>query len=337
MATRRRRAPRTTGSNRTPRLARLAAAAAAALAAGLALVVSAPPSLAQTAALVGAVPVRAGAAHTAAAGRAGAARAGTARSSAPSGVQAKAAAIANASTGTVLWSRELNTERPIGSITKVMTALVVISAGNLNRTITIPSAVVSYVEEHDASSAGLHPGDKLTAAELLEGLLLPSGADAAYALADAYGPGLANFIGKMNAVAKALGMTRTHFSNFDGLPWPTEYSTYSTPADLLTLGRVAMASRLFRSIVAQRSYRLAAGQGHHAYLWHNLDPLLGVYPGAIGIKTGYTAAAGHCLLFEATRNGRSLIGVTLDSPGVGTTVNGADPTRLLNWAFSLPA
>ena len=315
MATRGRRAPRMVRTLRTTRLA-----GAAALAAGLALVVSAPPSLAQTAAPASAAPARVGAA----------------RSSAPSGVQAKAAAIADASTGAVLWSRELNTERPIGSITKVMTALVVISDGDLNRTITIPSAVVSYVQEHDASSAGLHPGDKLTATELLEALLLPSGADAAYALADAYGPGLTKFIGKMNAVAKALGMTRTHFSNFDGLPWPTEYSTYSTPADLLTLGRVAMTSRVFRSIVAQRSYRLAAGNGHHAYLWHNLDPLLGVYPGAIGIKTGYTAAAGHCLLFEATRNGRSLIGVTLDSPGVGTTVNGADPARLLNWAFSLP-
>jgi len=316
MATRGRRAPRTTRANRTLRLA-----AGSALAACLVLAIAAPPSLAQTAAPASAAPAR----HAAT------------RSTAPSGVRAKAAAIANASTGTVLWSRELNTERPIGSITKVMTALVVITAGDLNRTITIPSAVVSYVQQHDASSAGLHPGDKLTAAELLEALLLPSGADAAYALADAYGPGLANFIGKMNAVAKALGMTRTHFSNFDGLPWPTEYSTYSTPADLLTLGRVAMESRVFRSIVAQRSYRLAAGNGHRAYLWHNLDPLLGVYPGAIGIKTGYTAAAGHCLLFEATRNGRFLIGVTLDSPGAGTTVNAADPTRLLNWAFSLPA
>ncbi len=319
MATRGRRAPRTTRANRTLRTARLAAGSA--LAAGLALAITAPPSLAQTAAPASAVPAR----HA------------TARSSAPSGVQAKAAAIANASTGTVLWSRELNTERPIGSITKVMTALVVISDGDLNRTITIPSAVVSYVQEHDASSAGLHPGDKLTASELLNALLLPSGADAAYALADAYGPGLTKFIGKMNAVAKALGMTRTHFSNFDGLPWPTEYSTYSTPADLLILGRVAMTSRAFRSIVAQRSYRLAAGDGHHAYLWDNLDPLLGAYPGAIGIKTGYTAAAGHCLLFEATRNGRWMIGVTLDSPGTGTTVNAADPTRLLNWAFSLPA
>jgi len=254
----------------------------------------------------------------------------------PSGVQAQAAAIADASDGTVLWSRDLNTERPIGSITKVMTAVVVIDAGDLNRMITVPSAVVGYVNTYDASTAGLRPGDTLTATQLLAALLVPSGADAAYTLALAYGPGLVAFIAKMNATAEALGLTRTHFSNFDGLPWPTEYSTYSTAADLLTLGRFAMQSAVFRSIVDQRTYRVAARSGHHAYVWQNTDPLLGAYPGAIGIKTGYTQAAGHCLLFEATRDGRSFIGVTLGSPGVGTTVNGADPTLILNWAFSLP-
>ena len=70
--------------------------------------------------------------------------------------------------------------------------------------------------------------------------MLPSGADAAYVLAKAYGPGLTGFINKMNATAKKLGMTRTHFANFDGLPWPGEYSTYSTAASLLKLGRAAM-------------------------------------------------------------------------------------------------
>jgi D-alanyl-D-alanine carboxypeptidase (penicillin-binding protein 5/6) len=255
----------------------------------------------------------------------------------PTGVQARAAAIAVASTGRVLWSRDLNTEVPMASITKVMTALVVIRAGHLGRRITVPSAVIGYVDEYDASSAGLWPGDTLTAAQLLEALLLPSGADAAYTLAEAYGPGLSTFIAKMNATAKRLGMTRTRFSNFDGLPYPTGYSTYSTPANLLKLGRVAMASAVFRSIVDRRSYEVASGSGHHAYLWVNLNPLLGVYRGAIGIKTGFTPAAGHCLLFEATRDGRSFIGVNLDSPGVGTTVNGAAATRMLNWAFSLPS
>jgi D-alanyl-D-alanine carboxypeptidase (penicillin-binding protein 5/6) len=252
----------------------------------------------------------------------------------PAGVQARAAAIEVASTGQVLWSRDLNTEVPMASITKVMTALVVIRAGRLGRRITVPSAVTGYVEAHDASSAGLRPGDTLTASQLLAALLLPSGADAAYTLAEAYGPGLSAFIAKMNATAKSLGMTRTHFSNFDGLPYPTGYSTYSTPANLLKLGRVAMTSAVFRSIVDRRSYRVASGPGHHAYFWANLNPLLGVYRGAIGIKTGYTPAAGHCLLFEVTRGSRSFIGVNLDSPGVGTTVNGADATQMLNWAFS---
>ena len=96
-----------------------------------------------------------------------------------------------------------------------------------------------------------------------------------------------------------------------------------------------MRSALFRSIVDQRTYRIAKGSGHHAYLWHNLNPLLGRYPGAIGIKPGYTGAAGQCLLFEATRNGYSVIGVTLDSPGSIGTVTIADPTRILNWAFSV--
>ena len=275
---------------------------------------------------------------TAAASAAPAASAASAASSSagPAGVGAKSAAVEVAATGRLLWSRGLNTERPMASITKVMTALVVIRAGDLNRKITIPSAVVGYVREWDASNAGLRPGDKLTAGQLLYGMLLPSGADAAYALAEAYGPGRTAFIAKMNATARLLGMTRTHFSNFDGLPWPTPYSNYSTAANLLTLGRAAMRSALFRSVVDHRSYRIAAGSGHHAYLWRNLNPLFGHYPGAIGIKPGYTGTAGQCLLFEATRNGYSVIGVTLHSPGSITDLNRADATRILNWAFSLP-
>jgi D-alanyl-D-alanine carboxypeptidase (penicillin-binding protein 5/6) len=252
----------------------------------------------------------------------------------PSGVTAPEAAIENAATGALLWSRELNTERPMASITKVMTALVVIRQGNLGRQITIPYAALAYIRKWGASNAGLRPGDRLTARQLLEGLILPSGADAGYALAQAYGPGIPAFINKMNATAKLMGLTRTHFSNFDGLPWPTAYSNYSTAANLITLGRTAMQSALFRSIVDQRTYRLPAGSGHHAYLWRSTNPLLGSYPGAIGIKTGWTPAAGHCLLFEATRSGHTLIGVFLDSPGPGSTVNGADAVRILNWAYS---
>ena len=266
-------------------------------------------------------------------GAAPAARA-AASSTGPSGVGARSAAVENAANGRLLWSRGLNTERPMASITKVMTAFLVIRAGHLDRTITVPAAVTGYVRAHNASNAGLHPGDKLTARQLLYALLLPSGADAAYTLARAYGPGIPAFVARMNASARLLGMTRTHFSNFDGLPYPTPYSNYSTAANLLVLGRAAMLIPAFRSVVDQRSYRLAAGSGHHAYRWKNLNPLVGHYPGAIGIKPGYTRAAGQCLLFEATRNGHSVIGVTLHSPGSISSVNPADATRILNWAFS---
>ena len=175
----------------------------------------------------------------------------------PSGIQVKGAALANGATGSILWSLGLNTERPIGSIVKVMTALVVIQAGDLNREITVPESVIAYLEKQDQpSTAGLYPGDRLTALELLEALLLPSGCDAAYTLAQAYGPGLSAFIAKMNAEAGRLGLTSTYFSNFDGLPWPSEDSTWLTPKNLITLGRYAMSYPVFSMIVGQASYSL---------------------------------------------------------------------------------
>ena len=254
--------------------------------------------------------------------------------SGPTGIRIKAGALANAATGQILWSQDLNTERPIGSIVKVMTALVVLRAGNLDQTITVPKSVLAYLKKQDQpSTAGLIPGDKLTARELLEALLLPSGCDAAYTLAEAYGPGLDAFIAKMNAEAQQMGLTSTYFSNFDGLPWPSEHSTWSTPTNLITLGQHAMRYGVFRSIVGQASYSLPAGDGHHAYKWQNTNPLIGKYAGAIGIKTGDTKAAGNCLLFEATRGGLTLIGVTLGTPGNDISAAGPVATKVLNWGF----
>jgi serine-type D-Ala-D-Ala carboxypeptidase (penicillin-binding protein 5/6) len=256
---------------------------------------------------------------------------------APAGIQALGGALANAATGQILWSLGLNTERPIGSIVKVMTALVVIRAGDLDQEITVPQSVIGYLEsqsQDQPSTAGLIPGDQLTTLELLEALLLPSGCDAAYTLAMAYGPGVDAFIAKMNAEARSLGLTGTYFSNFDGMPWPSETSTWSTPANLITLGRDAMSYGVFASIVGQASYSLPAGDGHHAYQWQNTNPLIGAYAGAAGIKTGDTNAAGNCLLFEATRNGLTLIGVTLGTPGDDITATGPPASRLLNWGFN---
>ena len=255
---------------------------------------------------------------------------------APRNVKARGAVLADAATGTELWSRDVGVERPIGSITKVMTALVVIGAGDLGREIRVPAAVIPYVDKYGANSAGLHPGDVLTAQQLLEALLLPSGCDAAYTLAMAYGPGMPAFLAKMNATARQMGMLHTYFTSPDGLPYPTEYSTYSTPADLVTLGLTAMQSPVFRSIVAQPWYQIRKGPGHHAYWWNNTNDLIGTYPGADGIKDGFTDAALHCLLFEATRGDLSLIGVVLGSPATGPASGAQAAAQVLNWGFGLP-
>ena len=260
--------------------------------------------------------------------------ASSAASAAPAGVQARWAELANAATGADLWSRSSVSERPMGSITKVMTAYVVIEAGGLNRVITVPKGIVAYDKKYDASTAGLVPGEKLTALQLLYAMLLPSGCDAAYTLATAYGPGLVAFIAAMNATAQKLGLTKTHFADPSGLPDPGEYTTYSTARDLVSLGRDAMNLAVFRQVVATQSYRLAAGAGHRAHTWENLNLLLTRYPDAIGIKTGFTVAAGECLLFEARRGGTTLIGVVLHSSASDQNTPVTDATAMLNWGFS---
>jgi D-alanyl-D-alanine carboxypeptidase (penicillin-binding protein 5/6) len=297
----------------------------------LAPVAAAPAAMAATAAPAGtaAVTTPAGTAT-----RAGTATPGArALTRAPRGVQAQAGALVDAATSAAMWSRGMNTERPMASITKVMTAIVVLRAGDLHRRIQVPKGVVPYDHKYDASNAGLRPGDYLTTRELLEAMLLPSGCDAAYALAKSYGPGWTAFIATMNSTAQRMGLAHTHFSNFDGLPWPTGRSTYSTPRDLIALGRAAMQYPVFRSIVIQQSYHLAATPRHHAYVWRTTNMLLHGYPGTIGIKTGSTNAAGYCLLFEAHQNGRVLLGVVLHSSGSDPLAAFKDATKLLDWGF----
>lgn len=253
----------------------------------------------------------------------------------PRGVKAKGAVLANATTGQVLWARAPGTERPMASVTKVMTALLVLQGRHLGRLIRVPKAAVSYAWKNGGETASLHAGDVLTTGELLAALLLPSGADAAYTLASAYGPGLRTFVARMNATAAQLGMRHTHFTSPDGLPYPNETSTYSTPSDLLILGRAVMRYPAFRSLVRQPFYHLPKGRTHHQYWWDNTDALVWAYRGALGIKDGYTDKAGHCLLFEAYRNRRTLIGVVLDSPPTGFGAGTHDAEKMLNWGFRL--
>lgn len=247
-------------------------------------------------------------------------------------ISAAAGMLVNVSTGKELWGREQNIERSIASLTKVMTALVVIRAGHLSRLIRITQAEVDYVLTYGASNAGLHAGDILTARQLLNAMLLPSGADAAMALAISYGPGIHKFIGKMNALARRLHLNRTHFTNFDGL----QSTDVSTPGDLVKLGEAAMRERTFRNVAKRKRYVLHYwAHRHHRYLWHNTNLLLKRYPGVIGIKTGWTPVAGECLLFEATHRKKILIGVVLDSSPTNDGVTFVDAAKLLNWGFDL--
>ncbi len=308
------------GSMRTGRL--LTAAGIAASLAGTALAVAAPAQAA-------AAPTPAHAAVAAPA------HAVSGTTPGPGAITAAYAEIEDNTTGSELWGQSEDTEVPMGSITKVMTAIVVLqSAGlNLSQLNTVPAGIVDYDNKYGASTAALVPGQRLTTLQLLYALLVPSGCDAAYTLAQAYGPGLDGFIAKMNATAAALGLKNTHFSDFSGLPDPTEYSTYSTPSDLIRLGRVAMRLPLFASIVKTGSYHVDAVTGEHpAFTWKTTNPLLGVYPGTEGIKTGSTDAAGDCLLFEAFKGNEDVIGVVLDDPSWGVVTTDAE--ALLNYGFA---
>jgi serine-type D-Ala-D-Ala carboxypeptidase (penicillin-binding protein 5/6) len=254
---------------------------------------------------------------------------------APAGVKAKAGILVDAATGQVLWSRNANAVLPIASIAKVMTALVILQAGGLSEQIAVPAAVTGYVAQNQANAAGLVPGQVFTADQLLHVMMVVSAADAAYTLANAYGPGLPAFIAKMNAEAARLGLAHTHFTSPDGLPYPTETSTYSTAVEVVRLGEVAMSYPGFRSIVDLRAYNLPAGGGHSAISVSTDSYFLKTYPGAVGIKTGFTDAAGHTLLFEAVRGGRPLIGDVLGSSVNGFAAAALDSAKVLNWGFSL--
>ncbi|MEU1980346.1 serine hydrolase [Nocardia sp. NPDC019395] len=251
----------------------------------------------------------------------------------PDGIQAPGAALAEANTGAILWSRAPDTRVPIASIAKVMTAVVVLESGDLERPVTVGQSAVADTAAHGGSTADLVPGEVLTARQLLYAMMLPSGCDAAYALAEAYGPGRAGFVAKMNATARRLGMPNTYFSDPSGLPVPDDFSTYSTPAELVRLGRHAMNHPVFREIVKSEIYHQPAGPGNRDHVWETTNGLLREYAGTTGIKTGSTNAAGTCLLFEASRGGQRLIGVVLNSSPDDLDAATADAKRIMDWGF----
>jgi D-alanyl-D-alanine carboxypeptidase (penicillin-binding protein 5/6) len=261
-------------------------------------------------------------------------------------VTASGAFMFNSTTGATLFSKAADTRRPMASTTKIMSALVVLSTPglNLSRKIQLTQTHVNYTTSVSGSSAHIYVGDKLTTAGMLNAMLAPSGCDAAAALADAYGTGTSftarktNFVAKMNAKAKALGLTNTKFDSFDGNS-PTK-NNWTTPRDLAKLTRTALKNTTFAGIVKTpyaKATATATNGNPRWYTWKNSNMLIRpktdadpgyAYPGAIGVKTGTNTPAGPCLVFAVTRNGKTVIGVLLNDANRYT-----DAIKLGNWTF----
>ena len=216
-------------------------------------------------------------------------------------ISAEKAIVLDAATGRILYEKNADSQSLIASTTKIMTALVVCEQCNVLDRMRIPKEAVGI----EGSSMYLQEGEVLTIQELLYGLMLHSGNDAAVALAIYCGGTVEGFAELMNDKARNLGMTGTHFENPNGLDAPGHYST---ARDLAILAAYAMDNPIFYKTVSAKTVTIG-----NRYL-RNHNKLLWQVEGADGVKTGYTKAAGRILVSSATRNGRRLIAVTINAP-----------------------
>jgi D-alanyl-D-alanine carboxypeptidase (penicillin-binding protein 5/6) len=225
-------------------------------------------------------------------------------------------------TGEVLWRRDPERVLPIASLTKMMTALLVVRTQRPADEVPIPRK-----RFYEGSAVGVLPGGKNVPVEtLLYGLLLPSGNDAAHALARHVGGSEQGFLDLMNQHAAELGLRCTHYTSPDGL---IDEGNHSCAVDLAAEARAILDVPRLAKIVGSRSaVEPLPIKGGKVWLYNN-NPLLRLgYPGTIGIKTGYTDLAGHCLVAAAKRHGRRLGVILLHSPDTGRQA-----TRLLNAGF----
>ena len=230
-------------------------------------------------------------------------------------------------TGQVLWARSPRTERPIASLTKMMTAIIVADSVPPGDRVTITGEAMNY----EGSGVGeFRRGQKIDVETMLYGLLLPSGNDAAIALAQRVSGTQARFVALMNSKARALGLSCTRFASPSGI---VDSGNHSCPRDLARLGREVLRRPRLARIVAtsstSRPFPPRKGKRRRIWLSNNNTLMRRDYPGVTGVKTGYTNAAGSCLVATARRNGRQLGVVLLDSPDTGE--QGA---RLLDAAFA---
>lgn len=251
----------------------------------------------------------------------GAAPAPPARTVAPPRLHAGAAVLIDAATGQVLLADHAYRQMDPASTTKIMTAYLVIRAGGLQRTV----AVSRRAALTPGSRMHLRPHDRYSLMDLLRGLLLPSGNDAAVALAEAESGSVAAFVAEMNRTAKSLGAYQTHFVNPNGL---TEPGHYSSAYDLAIIARAALRLAVFQHLVSTPADRVTELGRGTSRLLHNSNRLLEAFPAVDGVKTGTTNAAGPCLVASATAGGTQLIAVVLNAPHRWQTA-----ASLLHWGF----
>lgn len=225
--------------------------------------------------------------------------------------------------GRLLWARDPDSRVAMASTTKIMTAVVALEHSGLDETVTVDKAA-SMVGQ---SSMGLLPGESFPLRELLKGVLVQSGNDAATLLAEHVGGTVPQFVAMMNAKAAALDLTNTHYMNPHGLD---QTGHYTTANDLTALARYAMRIPTFRDIVGTYTVKVRSDRYTHILQSHN--GLLKTYKGAEGVKTGWTDKAGYCVVFAAKRNGVELIGAVMGAASESDRARQAK--TLFDWGFA---
>ncbi|WP_181873051.1 D-alanyl-D-alanine carboxypeptidase family protein [Fontibacillus phaseoli] len=240
----------------------------------------------------------------------------------PPSTHAQAAALIDVTSGRILYSSHGDEELPIASLTKIMTAIVAIEHGKTDEKVKVSRNAFGK----EGSSIYLHLGEEMSLENMLYGLMLRSGNDAATAIAEYVGGSEQGFVHLMNEKVKLLGLEHTAFQNPHGLDAKGHYSSAN---DLAKLTAYALHNPLFKEIVRTPSRKAPNPNDPWDYRWDNKNKMLRFYEGADGVKTGYTKTARRCLVSSATRNGQQLVAVTIND---GDDWN--DHRKLLDFGFS---
>ncbi|MGH2661066.1 MAG: D-alanyl-D-alanine carboxypeptidase family protein [Actinomycetota bacterium] len=228
----------------------------------------------------------------------------------PPQIRAASAILADLGTGQALYESDPDQRRPIASVTKIMTALLVLERTDPANVVTVSPEAAAGRTGTGISQLGLVAGERITVEDLLYALILQSANDAAIALAEHVSGTVEAFVAGMNEHASRLGLRNTRFASPNGL----DNTGFSSARDLVTMTRAAFAHPLFETIVATRFREIPSPSGPSRVI-QNRNVLLWLYPGAIGGKTGFTTPAGFCLVAAAERDGVRLVAVVLGEPG----------------------